>query len=103
MDQSGLFVVEAVPTGQLYVGSTRNGRARRNELRSELRRGDAAMPKLQAACDSLGEDNFVFHFMPLDLDEALAIECELLEIGACELNTARTSRGSAGRPRKLRA
>ena len=54
----GVFAVRCTPTGQLWVGGSRQLDAQRNRIWFALRQGDRTRPDLQAAWTAHGEAAF---------------------------------------------
>jgi group I intron endonuclease len=99
MNASGIYTIERVSTGQLYVGSAANLRQRWNRHRFDLRRGQHRGSKLQRAWDKDGEGGFRFNVLfvcertDLLMFEQRALDALLTVDG---FNTLRIARSSLG-------
>lgn len=62
---SGIYQVQCVPTGKIYIGSATDIRARWHNHRLALRGGRHKNPHLQAAWNLYGEDSFAFTVLEL--------------------------------------
>lgn len=62
-DTSGVYKIENIKNGKVYVGSTQNIRLRRNNHVSDLRHDRHHNTHLQSSFNKHGEDNFKFYIL----------------------------------------
>jgi group I intron endonuclease len=60
MNNCGIYQIQCVVSGKLYIGSSKSIRMRWSHHRSKLRVGSHPSPRLQQAWNKHGERNFVF-------------------------------------------
>ncbi len=69
--EAGIYAVRCVPTGEAWVGSTRELATRKSGIWFSLRQGSHRDAALQAAWKAHGEDAFLFEALEVIDDEAL--------------------------------
>lgn len=78
-----IYVLENTRNGKLYIGSSRDASARKNQHYSLLNRGVHPNTYLQASWDKYGKDSFVFEIVSshpsVSLNELRLIELDLIK------------------------
>lgn len=81
---SGVYQIRCLPTGKIYIGSAVNLRARWQQHRWSLRRGNHRNVHLQAAWNKYGEENFEFSVLELvEASDLLGAEQEWIDNTGC--------------------
>jgi group I intron endonuclease len=99
MPKAGVYAIQNLESGRMYVGSSNNIRRRWNEHRSMLDRSDHICHELQADWSTYGAGAFAFVILALSEDVAARIVLEQFYIdgSAVPYNTNKRA-GSGPRP-----
>lgn len=76
MRASGIYKIEHLASGRIYVGSAVSLHIRWNEHRAKLRTGRHENPRLQNAWTKYGEQSFAFSVLEFVEDRAMLVACE---------------------------
>lgn len=71
MRKSGVYAITCVPTGEKYIGSTMDLRARWGNHKAHLKKGNHSSRRLQEAYDKHGPDQFTCELVEAMTSEAL--------------------------------
>lgn len=98
----GVYIIRCVPTGETYVGSSKNLKRRMQGHLNALTRKGSCPPKLRAAWDQHGPGAFRFELVTLcDLSDRYVQEQAAIDLHSPQLNlyTALSPRGGNTAPR----
>lgn len=91
---TGIYVIECIPTGKIYVGSSQNISIRKYRHFMYLRQGKSRSPKLQNAYNKYGESAFKFTVIEeCDKSELLAREQFYIDTWQPQFNSAAFAKG----------
>lgn len=85
MRKSGVYAITCLATGEQYIGSTMDLRARWGNHKAHLKRGDHSSKRLQAAWDEHGPGQFTCELVEAVTSEALVVA--LLALGEAMVAT----------------